>query len=69
MARMNKSCCLVLQYNTGALVLVLVMQYYFGKRAIIRQFQKSLSGQSACNAHAGISDTVIKEIEIMIVPN
>jgi hypothetical protein len=28
-ARMNKSCCFVLQYNTEALVLVL--QYYFGK--------------------------------------
>jgi hypothetical protein len=64
---MNKSCCFVLQYNTGALVLVL--QYYFGKQAILRQYQKSLSGQSVCTAYAGISDRVTKEIEIRGVPN
>jgi hypothetical protein len=37
-ARMNKSSCFVLQYNTEALVLVL--QYYFGKRAILKHYQK-----------------------------
>jgi hypothetical protein len=36
-ARMNKSCCFVLQYNTEALVLVL--QYYLGKRAILKQYR------------------------------
>ena len=59
--------CFVLQYNTE--VLVLVLQCYFGKLAILRQYQTSLSGQSACTAHAGISDRVTKEIEIMIVSN
>ena len=58
---MNKSCCFVLQYNTEALVLVL--QYYFGKRAILKQYQKNVSDQSAANAHAGISDRVTKENE------
>jgi hypothetical protein len=38
LARMNKSYCFVLQYNTEALVLVL--QFYFGKRAILKQYQK-----------------------------
>jgi hypothetical protein len=37
-ARMNKSCCFLLQYNTAALVLVL--QYYIGKRAILKQYKK-----------------------------
>jgi hypothetical protein len=64
---MNKSCCFVLQQNTGALVLVL--QYYFGKQAIFRQYQTSLSGQSAFTANAGISDRVTKEIKIMLVSN
>jgi hypothetical protein len=57
---MNKSCCFVLQYNTGALVLVL--QYCFGKQAILRQYQKSLSCKSACTAHKGISDRVSSDI-------
>ena len=43
-ARMNKSCFFVLQYNTEALVLVL--QYYFEKQAILKQYQKNLSEQS-----------------------
>ena len=66
-ARMNKSCCFVLQYNTEALVLVL--QYYFGKRAILKQYQNNLSDRSGRTAHAGISDRVTKEIEIRIVLN
>jgi hypothetical protein len=41
LARMNKSCCFVLQYNTEALVLVL--QYYFGRQAILKQYQKNMS--------------------------
>jgi hypothetical protein len=64
---MNKSCCFVLQYNTEALVLVL--QYYFGKQAILKQYQTNLSDQSTCTAHAGISDRVTQEIEIRRVSN
>jgi hypothetical protein len=59
---MNKSCCFVLQYNTEALLLEL--QYYFGKRAILKQYQKNLTEQSACAAPSGISDRVTKEIEL-----
>jgi hypothetical protein len=65
--RMNQSCCYILQYNTEALVLVL--QYYFGKGAILKQYQINLSVQSACTAHAGISDRVKKKIEIRRVSN
>jgi hypothetical protein len=65
--RMNKSCGLVLQYNTEALILVL--QYYFGKRAMLKQYQRNLSDQSQCTAHAGISDRVTKEFEIRRVSN
>jgi hypothetical protein len=59
---MNKSCCFVLQYNTDALVLVL--QYFFGKGAILKQYQTNLADQSACTAHAEILDRVTNEIEI-----
>ena len=65
--RMNKSFWFVLQYNTEALVLV--MQYYFGKWVIVKQYQKNLFDQSTCTAHAGISDRVTKEIEIRRVSN
>ena len=44
----NKSCCFVLQYNTETLVLVL--QYHFGKQAILKQYQTNLSEQSAWTA-------------------
>ena len=39
------------------------------KRAILKQYQKNLSDQSAWTAHAGISDRVTKEIEIRKVSN
>jgi hypothetical protein len=64
---MNKSCCVALQYNAEALVLVL--KYYFGKRAILKQYQKNLSDKSVSNAYAGISDIVRKDIEIRRVSN
>jgi hypothetical protein len=66
-ARMNKSCCFVLQYNTEPLVLVL--QYYLGKWAILKQYQKKLYEQSTCTAYAGISDRVTEEIEIRRISN
>jgi hypothetical protein len=64
---MNKSCCFVLQYNTE--VLVLVLQYYFGKGAILKQYQTHLSDEGAYTVHAAISDRVTTEVEIRIVSN
>ena len=64
---MNKSCCFVLQYNTEALVLVL--QYSFGKLAILKQYQENLFDQSDWTSHGGISDGLAKEIEIWRVWN
>ena len=60
-ARMNKSCCFVLQYNTETLVLVL--QYYIGKWAILKQYQKHVFDQSACTAYSGISDKRQKKLK------
>jgi hypothetical protein len=64
-ARINKS--FFLQYNIEALVLVL--QYCFGKQAVLKQYQTNLSELSTCPAHAGISERVTKEIEIRRVQN
>jgi hypothetical protein len=64
---MTKSRCFVLQYNTEALVLVL--QYYFGKRAKLKQYQTNLSDQIMCPDHADISDGATKEIEVRRVLN
>ena len=59
--------CFVLQYITEALVLVL--QYFFGKWAILKQYQTNMSVQRMCAVHVGISDSVTKEIEIRRVSN
>jgi hypothetical protein len=62
LARMNKSCCFVLQYNTEALVLVL--QYSFENEQYSSNTRKNLSEQSACTACVAIPERVTKKIEI-----